>query len=85
MSCELSICYMLNYSPCCWKIFFPTDIYERVLHSNYAVVVGQCPMKYMPFFGKFGQGQERQVSRGYSRVIAMKSDGVSAIITYHKG
>ena len=71
--------------PCCWKIFFPTYINERVLHSNYAVVVGRRPMKYMPFFGKFGQGQERQVSPKYSREIVMKSDGVSAIITYHKG
>ena len=38
----------------------------------------------MPSFGEVGQGLERQVSHKYSREIAMKSDGVSAIITYHK-
>lgn len=56
---------------------------EQMMNRNFATLIGQCLVKYMPFFKKFGAGLERHIYHEYSEAMSKKSEVVRAPNNYH--
>lgn len=54
----------------------PSHDDEHVLSQNFAILIGRCLEKNMPFFKKFDTGLQRHIYHEYSEAMSAKSEVV---------